>query len=410
MRDGVAVIVEPRMLLLATGASERPCPLPGWTLPGVMTTGGLQTLVRAQRTAPGQRIVIAGSGPLNLQAACELLKLGIKPAAVIDSGPGPSPAGLRSLLRMARADAGATWQGLLYMARLAAARVPIHWRSTVNRIEGDGKVRSIVMERNGRQTAIACDVVALNMGFQPQAELARQIGCRLRYAGDHVGAVSVETDRNGRTSLPNVFAIGDGAAIGGAKIAMARARLAAVAIGQELSLALPDQQSGEALDRAERFQSALWTLFTQPAFEAAKLADETIVCRCEEVGAGAARKACREGTPTLATVKRLTRAGMGRCQGRFCAGTLSRIVESEGGPAPDVTAFFAPRPPARARAAGRHRGREARMGRSSPVPAGRDLAARRDATPVLRGGRGRCRRDRRRRRRLYRRLGAGAGW
>jgi glycine/D-amino acid oxidase-like deaminating enzyme len=347
VRDGVATVIEPRAFLLATGASERPCPLPGWTLPGVMTTGGLQTLVRAQGVAPSGRIVIAGSGPLNLQLACELLKLGRKPAAVIDSGHGPSVAALPALARMAAADPAATLQGLGYLATLLRARIPVLWRATMLRMEGDGHVQSITIQRNGREATIPCDVVALNMGFQPQAELARQLGCSLRYAPEHVGAVAVATDRNGRTSLPFIFAIGDGAAIGGAKTAMARAKLAAAAIGRDLGLALPDENAGAALDRAERFQSALWTLFTQPPFDASALADETIVCRCEEATAGAVRKACREAAPTLATVKRLTRAGMGRCQGRFCVGTLTRLVQAEGGPAPDVSAFFAPRPPAR---------------------------------------------------------------
>ncbi len=248
---------------------------------------------------------------------------------------------------MAAADPSATAQGLAYLARLAAARVPLFWNATVSRVDGDGAVRSVTVTRDGRETSIACDAVALNMGFQPQAELARQLGCALRIAPDHVGAISVETDRNGRTSLPSVFAVGDGAAIGGAKVAMARARLAAVAIGSDLGLTLRDDAAGRNLDRALRFQEALWSIFTQPPLAAGAIADETIVCRCEEVTAGAARLACREATPTLATVKRLTRAGMGRCQGRFCAGTLTKLIEAEGGPSPDVAAFFAPRPPAR---------------------------------------------------------------
>ncbi len=102
------------------------------------------------------------------------------------------------------------------------------------------------------------------MGFQPQAELARQLGCRLRHAADHVGAIAVETDRDGRTSLPTIFAVGDGAAIGGAKVAMARARLAAAAIGNDLGLTLRADGAAADLARAERFQAALWSLFTQP--------------------------------------------------------------------------------------------------------------------------------------------------
>ncbi|MGL4242121.1 MAG: FAD-dependent oxidoreductase, partial [Beijerinckiaceae bacterium] len=349
IRDGQAVVVQPRVILLATGASERPCPLPGWTLPGVMTTGGLQTLARSQRIAPGGKIVIAGSGPLNLQLACELLRLGRRPEAVLDSGPGPSFAAAGALSRMLAADFATTLQGFGYLARLARARVPVLWCSTLLRIDGEGQAQSVTMLRDGRERVIPCEIVALNMGFQPQAELARQLGCALTYAPEQAGAVAIETDRNGRTSLGSIFAVGDGAAIGGAKVAMARAKLAAGAIARNLGLpgAVESAAAEAELDRAERFQSALWSLFTQPVFDPAAIADDTVVCRCEEATAGDVRKACQEASPTLATVKRLTRAGMGRCQGRFCAGTLTKLVQSEGGPAPDATAFFAPRPPAR---------------------------------------------------------------
>ena len=93
---GRAVTFRPRRLVLAPGAHERPVPLPGWTLPGVMTTGALQTLVRAQRVCPGERVLIAGSGPLNLQLACELLAGGVKPLAVVEASPRPGRGRLAS--------------------------------------------------------------------------------------------------------------------------------------------------------------------------------------------------------------------------------------------------------------------------------------------------------------------------
>jgi len=347
VRPTGAAVIDARTILLATGASERPCPIPGWTLPGVMTTGGLQTLARAQGVAPPGPIVVAGSGPLNIQAACELLNLGVAPAAVIDCGEGPSAAAAPAFARMFAADPDAALRGLGYLARLKRAGVPILSRATVTRIEGEEAVRAVVVAQDGAARTIPCGTLALNMGFQPQAELARQLGCTLRYAPDHAGAVAVAADGDGRTSVDGVFAVGDGAAIGGARVAMARARLAAATIGASLGLAVRDRGAASALRRAERFQRALWTVFAQPRFDAAAIDDETIVCRCESATAGAVRKACREASPTLAIVKRLTRAGMGRCQGRFCAGPLTRIVEAEGGPAPDVSAFFAPRPPAR---------------------------------------------------------------
>jgi glycine/D-amino acid oxidase-like deaminating enzyme len=347
VRQGEAAVVVPRVILLATGASERPYPVPGWTLPGVLTTGGLQALVRSQRVAPGQRIVIGGSGPLNLQLACELLRLGVRPVAVVDSGPGVSPAALPGLAGMLAADPRSALAGLGALVTLRRTGVPVIWGGRISEVRGEGRVSSVTVRRSGRDSVIACDAVALNAGFQPQAELARQLGCALRYVPDHAGAVAVAIGDDGATSVPEVFAIGDGAAIAGARVAMAMARLSAAAIGARLGLAVDAGNAAAALRRARRFQTSLWSVFVQPAFDAAALPDETILCRCEEVTAGAVRAACRSASPTLATVKRLTRAGMGRCQGRFCAGPLTKLVEAEGGPVPDVSAFFAPRPPAR---------------------------------------------------------------
>src|SRR6202012_5994799 len=97
---GQAVVVHPRRLILATGAHERPVPIPGWTLPGVMTTGGLQTLVRTQLVSPGQRVLIAGNGPLNLQLACELVDAGLKPLAVLEAAPAPTSGAWREVLQL----------------------------------------------------------------------------------------------------------------------------------------------------------------------------------------------------------------------------------------------------------------------------------------------------------------------
>ncbi len=349
VRDGRAQVIEPQITVLATGASERPCPLPGWTLPGVMTTGGLQGMVRSQQVVPGERIVIAGSGPLNLQTAVELLKLGCKPVAVVDEGPEPSLASLPHVVRMAKADPAATLTGFGYLARLRLSGVPVLWNARLRRVHGTDQASAVTVSRDGTDHELACDIVALNAGFIPQAEMARQLGCALRHVDAHVGGLMVVTDADGLTSLPGVYAIGDGAQIAGAKVAMARADLAAFAIRRDLGLPQMGDLAGARirLARAEAFQSSLWRVFRQAPFDAAALDDDTILCRCEEVTAGAARKACREGAPTLATVKRLTRAGMGRCQGRFCAATLTRVVHAEGGAPPDVSAFFAPRPPAR---------------------------------------------------------------
>jgi glycine/D-amino acid oxidase-like deaminating enzyme len=333
-----AVTFHPRKLILAPGAHERPVALPGWTLPGVMTTGALQTLVRTQRVCPGERVLIAGSGPLNLQLACELLACGVRPLAVVEAAPHPSPTAWRLAWAMARAAPDLAREGFGMLLRLKRAGVPVLWSSQVTALDGEARVRSAQV--GARRFDV--DVVALNLGFQPESGLARALGARHRFIDVGLGHLATETDDDGRTSVEGVFAIGDGAALGGARVAMARGRLAGLAAARELGLgALDEPATRDALARALSFQTALWTLFRPPP--PAPLADDTIVCRCEEVTAGRLRQELADGLASLPALKKATRAGMGRCQGRFCAATIARLCPD----APDDMAFAAPRAPLR---------------------------------------------------------------
>ena len=341
---GRAVTFRPRRLVLAPGAHERPVPLPGWTLPGVMTTGALQTLVRAQRVCPGERVLIAGSGPLNLQLACELLAGGVKPLAVVEAAPRPGPAAWRQAWTMARAAPDLVREGIGMLLTLKRAGVPVLWSARVTELRGDERVRSAHVAGRAFDRSYDVDVVALNLGFQPETGLARALGAKQRFVDVGLGHLASETDQDGRTSVAGVFAVGDGASLGGARVAMARGRLAGLAAARELGLHAPDEPATRAaLRRALAFQDALWTLFRPIRLRPDTLTDETIVCRCEEVTAGRLRQELADGLTSLPALKKATRAGMGRCQGRFCAATIARLCPD----APDDMAFAAPRAPLR---------------------------------------------------------------
>ncbi len=334
---GQAVTWRPRQLILATGAHEAPVPIPGWTLPGVLTTGGLQTLVRTQRVVPGQRILIAGSGPLNLQLACELLTAGVKSVAVLEAAPRPRIGAWRALLGMARLAPDLARDGAAMLLRLRRAGVPVLWNTSLDRLDGDDRVSTAIAGRR----RFAVDVVALNMGFQPEVNLARALGVPHRFEPRGSGHLATETDAHGRTAVAGVFSVGDGAALGGARIAQARGRLAGLAAARSLGFAAPaDPAVQVALSRAEAFQTVLWQVFAAPAVA---IADETIVCRCEEITASRLRTEITAGLTSLPALKKATRAGMGRCQGRFCAATIARLCPA--GAAPD--GFAAPRAPLR---------------------------------------------------------------
>ncbi len=341
---GRAVTFRPRRLILAPGAHEQSVPMPGWTLPGVMTTGGLQTLVRAQRVCPGERVMIAGSGPLNLQLACELLACGIKPVAVVEAAPRPGPAAWRDLWRMARNAPDLMRDGVSMLARLKRARVPVLWSAHVAALHGDDRARVAHVIGARREQTLQVDVVALNLGFQPEVGLARALGIPHRFVDVGLGHLATETDADGRTAVASVFAVGDGASLGGARVAMARGRLAGLAAARDLGCRAPDDPAARAaLARARAFQDALGRLLPPPPARVDTLPDATIVCRCEEVTAGRLRAELSGGLTSLPALKKATRAGMGRCQGRFCAATIARLCPD----APDDWSFAAPRAPLR---------------------------------------------------------------
>lgn len=343
---GAAVTFRPKRLVLAPGAHERPVPVPGWTLPGVMTTGAMQTLARAQRVSPADRVVIAGSGPLNLQLACELVAGGVQVAAVVEAAPKPGLAVWRDMLALARTAPDLAWDGLRYLATLKRAGVPVLWGGTILACEGTDRFAALRIATADGERRIEAGAAALNMGFQPETGLARALGCAQRFATDgpgaEIGRLETVTDQEGRSSIEGVFAIGDGAAIGGSRVALARGRLAGAAAAREVGFAATDDGAAwRDLTRALTFQRALWRVFAAPAFDATAIADTTTVCRCEEVTAGALREAMAGGARTLAALKKETRAGMGRCQGRMCGATVARLA---GGTAEEA-AFAAPRAP-----------------------------------------------------------------
>jgi len=336
-----AVTLRPRRLILAAGAHERPMPIPGWTLPGVMTTGAMQTLARANRVAPGERVVIAGNGPLNFQLACELLAGGVEVVAVVEAAPPLGPGQWGAATRLLRAAPDLARDGLRYLWQLRRAGVPVLWGSTALGCEGSDRFAALRIATPEGERRIAADACALNLGFQPETGLARALGAVHRFVDAGLGRLETVTDAAGRTSLPGVFAVGDGAAIGGARIALARGRIAGLAVARELGFAAPeDAEAQRALARAEAFQTALWQIFAPPPFDAGTIADTTILCRCEEVTAGQVRAALAAGLGSLGAVKKATRAGMGRCQGRMCGATLARLTGAEA-----EAGFAAPRAP-----------------------------------------------------------------
>ncbi|RZI74623.1 MAG: FAD-dependent oxidoreductase, partial [Variovorax sp.] len=266
----------------------------------------------------------------------------------LESAARPSLAQARPLWHAARTAPDLLWQGWKYLRQLHAHKVPVLWQHTVTAAEGDQRVQRITAAGPAASINFEADTLCLGYGFLPSTELARMLGCDHRVVDRHLGYLATVTAEDGATSVPGVFVVGDGADLGGSRVALARGALAGAAAARKLGRdAKASAGTLHQLQRAELFQQALWSLYAAPPVSLATVPDGTLLCRCEEITFGSAREQIRAGQDTLAALKRNTRLGMGRCQGRYCAVTAARLVGELTGRAPEVEAYFAPRPPAK---------------------------------------------------------------
>ncbi len=356
-RDGITQQWCCRRLIIATGAYELPRVFPGWTLPGVITTGAAQGLLRSYRVSAGKRIVIAGNGPLNLQVAAELLGSGIKPLAVVEAAGLFRLKSMAAGLRAFKENPALFSQGISYLARLKSAGVPIICGYHVLTAEGDDQLQAVTvapMDTQGRvdrqrSKRIAADTLCLGYGFGPNDELPRMLGCQI---DDSVrGHEFPLRDGEGRSSIPEVFIIGDSGRFGGAQVAISEGRIAAQAILNDTELSVNGSESVAArrttlremhsLSGQRRFQKVLWALFQAASPGLSLAGPDTLLCRCENITLSSIKALIARGVRDLGNLKRLSRAGMGRCQGRYCSKLLVDLLTGATGKRPDFPRYAA---------------------------------------------------------------------
>jgi len=317
----------PKYLVIATGAYERPWPFPGWTLPGVMTAGAAQTLLRAYRRLPGKRVLIAGNGPLNLQVASEIVDAGGSVVALAEQARAPWRHPVAST-KLVLADPAIAYRGLRQVGALAAARVPLFWRSALVSVEGAERAERATVHTPAGPRRFDIDAVLVGGGFVSSNELSRLLGCA-HEAGP--GGLVVKCGPGGATSVRGVHVVGEAARFAGAAVAQAEGRRAGLAVAAGLGCSVvADPAAERRLKRAKAFQKALWTAFAPAADAKEAFDDATIVCRCENVDHGRVAALIRKGVRNVPALKRMTRAGMGRCQGRYCAATLAAMAARTG--------------------------------------------------------------------------------
>lgn len=331
---GVAQQALASVLLLAPGATERPLPIPGWTLPGVMGVGAAQILLKTSGLLPEGRVWLAGQGPLLWLYAAQLLDKGVKPAGILDLSPAGIPWRALPHLPMALRAPSYLAQGAGWIWRIRQAGVKVIHAREVAAL-GEGRLSAIRVD--GEE--FPADLLLLHDGVVPNTQITRALpGCA--HVWDRAqAAFRPVLDEFGNTSLDGLLVAGDGGGIGGARAAALSGRIAALEAARWLGFLTADQRDALATPLLHRRaaelapRALLDTLY--PPLAMARVADDTLVCRCEEVTAGRVRAAVALGAQGPNQLKAFLRAGMGACQGRVCGPAVHALMAEARGVPPE---------------------------------------------------------------------------
>ena len=336
-----------RAAVVASGAYERAAAFPGWDLPGVMTPGGAQTLGKTQHVLPGERIVLAGSGPFLLPVATTLIEAGANIVGIYEA---TRPAEWTRHAPRVFGHWARMGEAVRYWRTIRRAHVPVRFGHVVARAEGLDALERVVLMRcdsegrviPGTECVEAADTLCASYGFVPAVQVTRALGCEHRYDAAKGGWVPLHDDSM-QTTVPGVYVAGEVAGIGGAHAAKAEGRLAGLHAARRLGKQVAASAISEAYrDRAQhrRFAKLLSDIFAIKPCVRDLISDDTVVCRCEEVHAREIRAAALAWGANVNFVKGITRCGMGYCQGRVCGPLVEDVTAAAlGVPAGSVDSF-----------------------------------------------------------------------
>lgn len=346
-----ARMIVARALVLAIGAMERPAPFEGWTLPGVLTVGAAQILLKTSGQIPDKPVWIAGSGPLPLLYMTQLIDAGGEVAGYLDTTPPGNAARAALRLPAALADGGLAdlLKGIGILRKLRQAGVRIVRDVAWLRASGDGRIERLEYRTGRGQSGDApAELLLIHEGVVPQIHATLSLDCAHVWI-DAQGCFAPTLDSWRMTSLPGLFVAGDAGGIAGAGAAGPSGEIAAVGAARHLGRIGERDAEDQALAPRRDFARAIASRPFIDALFAPRAGrfdppDAVVVCRCEELTAREIR-AASAGCQGPNQVKAFTRAGMGPCQGRQCGYTLAHILAHQQGRAPAEIGLQRVRPP-----------------------------------------------------------------
>lgn len=305
-------------------------PIPGWQLPGVMTAGAGQILLKSAALVPSQPPVLAGSGPLMLLLAWQYLRAGVGVRAIVDTTPRHNR--LQAMLRLPRALAAAEYlyKGLKLISAIKRARIPWYLEARNLCADGDEQLQRLRFDSRGGAVEIETGLLQLHQGVIPALQLADAAGCEMRWS-EMQQCWQPLVDAWGESSIAGVFIAGDAAGIGGARAAALAGQLAGLQVAfrqnrigqqQRNRLARPLQIALRRHLAIRPFLDSYYRIDND-----AQLSDgTTLVCRCEEISAAEIDAVAALGCSGPNQAKAFTRCGMGHCQGRFCGASMEILL------------------------------------------------------------------------------------
>ncbi len=344
--SGVTRQIRAARIILATGAIERPFPIAGWTLPGVITAGAAQILLKTSGLAPSGRTVLAGCGPLLWLLAWQYLNADVRLDAILDT---TASANWPRAARHAAAFAASPYLAKGVRLMLAVRRAMRVVGGVVEiKAEGSERLEAVSYRtRSGKLERLAADTLLLHQGVAPNVNLALSANIAHQWSDKQLCFVP-RVDRYGVTGVPHIAIAGDGAGIAGAEAAEARGRLAAVAAVRALTgkhlFTDEERAARRSLQTYERGRAFLDLLY-QPAADFRRPRSDVVVCRCEEVSVRQVLDTVALGCPGPNQMKAFLRCGMGPCQGRFCGLTVTELIAQARGVSCDKVGYYRLRPP-----------------------------------------------------------------
>lgn len=271
-----------KQVLIATGAAETAAPIPGWTLPGVMSIGAAQVMTNVHRVKVGERGIIVGVNVLSAAIARELQLAGIDlhsmalpaknavtkdashPKKVMDGLVRIAHLAPSAFLRFGSKFAKAEWVRNLAVKFYPPGGVkmwgmPIHVRRAITQINGTDRVESVTMCKvtpegeiiPGSEETIEVDFVCIAGGLYPLSELAAVVGCPFQYVEELGGHVPVHNERM-ETPVDGLFVAGNITGIESAQIARAQGKVAGLSIAKHhLKDEALEQEINEAMENVK---------------------------------------------------------------------------------------------------------------------------------------------------------------